>query len=102
MWKRILLLIAVATVVVGTIAACSAAKRVENGETVNLGPLPSDIQIIDGRPQVVSVSIVDDEVLLTYRNRHNLIVAQQYGCVRVGHCGQPEMQGRYVWEMPLQ
>lgn len=83
------------------LSGCSQKDRLRLGETIEL-ELPSEVLVVGDVPQIVTVSTESDgDILITYVNRSNEIVTQQYGCPVVSvSCTNLNEQGYIIWRLP--
>lgn len=81
--KRIMFPIAIVVLIVFGLflAACSPKEAARYSTEVNvvpLGSLPSDICVEDNKPQIIGLSIDEDDVHLSYTDRYGRVILAVY------------------------
>jgi hypothetical protein len=82
--------------------SCTARTQVRWQGDENLGALPEDMSYDqNGIPRIITVSSESDgDMVMSYLNNKNQVVAQLYGCPAIGLCTNLQKQGRYYWTIP--
>ena len=85
----------VAAVAVG----CSPDQKVQYGQDVNVGNLPADMCMIDGRPDILTVSTQSNgDMFMAYVNTKGQVIAQTYTNTLNVNIGGFKEGGKYIWQ----
>ena len=77
--KRWILLVCFTLLAAIALTGCGASQQAFFGVDVDMGPLPADICLVDGKPQVLSASTESDgDIKLFYLRNDGYFVLQQY------------------------
>ena len=86
--KKFISLITLAIVVALFLSACGASQQAFFGVDVDMGAIPADVCLIDGKPQVLSASTESDgDIKLFYLRNDGYYVMQQYSFPGVRKAG---------------
>ena len=77
--KKWILLVCFTLLAAIALAGCGASQQAFFGVDVDMGPLPEDVCLINGSPQVLSASTESDgDIKLFYLRNDGYYVLQQY------------------------